>query len=104
MKKNTDSSAKAPIGRPFVKGQSGNPGGRKPIPQSIKDLARASAADAIQMAVELMNHADPNVRIKALNVILDRAYGKAPQPMTGEDGEGAVKIERIERVIIDPTN
>lgn len=31
-------------------------------------------------------------RVAAIKEILDRGYGKAPQPMTGEDGEGPMQL------------
>lgn len=43
---------------------------------------------------------DENVRLRALALVFDRWLGKAPQPLTGADGEGPV-LSRIERVIVD---
>ena len=34
----------------------------------------------------------PEVRIQAIGMLLDRGWGKAAQPVTGEDGEGAIEI------------
>lgn len=31
-------------------------------------------------------------RVSAINALLDRGYGKAAQPLTGEGGEGPVKM------------
>jgi Family of unknown function (DUF5681) len=42
-----------PVGRPFVKGQSGNPGGRPRIVGELRDLARAHAPAAIQELARL---------------------------------------------------
>lgn len=36
-------------------------------------------------------------RIQASAILLDRGYGKAAQPVTGEDGEGPVVVEIIHR-------
>ena len=65
----------------FVKGQSGNPSGRPALPQEITNLARASAPDAIRMAIRFINDESttPNVRLKAAEILLDRAYGKPSQ-------------------------
>lgn len=32
-------------------------------------------------------------QIAAIGIILDRAHGKAPQSITGEDGEGPPRVE-----------
>lgn len=65
----------------FVKGQSGNPSGRPAMPAEIMDMARASAPDAITMAIRFVNDedADPRVRLKAAEILLDRGYGKPTQ-------------------------
>lgn len=50
--------------------------------------ATPKAAKALIMALEAGGPDAPNfeIRIKAANAILDRVYGKAAQPITGEDG------------------
>jgi hypothetical protein len=65
----------------FVKGQSGNPAGRAALPREIMELARASAADAIELAVSYIKDPEmsPRVRMAAANLLLDRAYGKPTQ-------------------------
>jgi hypothetical protein len=65
----------------FVKGQSGNPSGRPAMPAEIMNMARASAPDAIKMAIQFVNDedADPRVRLKAAEILLDRGYGKPTQ-------------------------
>lgn len=68
-------------GRPFQKGQSGNPGGRpKQTPeqrdalQAIRELAPV-AADKL---AELLDDpkASPAVRVQCIQIILERTYGK----------------------------
>ena len=64
---------------PFVKGQSGNPGGRKPIPEEVKELARAATPKAMRRQVELIDSEDEAIALKATELVLNRAFGKPAQ-------------------------
>lgn len=91
-----------PRGRPFAKGQSGNPGGRpiKPLTIEVRKLetdvrmlARDRGAEAIDKLVALMRGVvrveidrkpvemlvPPMTQLAAANAILDRGYGRPPQ-------------------------
>jgi hypothetical protein len=80
------------IGKPFKKGQSGNPGGRPKVVAEIKELARAHTGEAIETLVSIMTNpkAAPAARVSAANALLDRGYGKPPQHITGEGGPSYV--------------
>lgn len=84
----------------------------------VKDLARKYGPAAIEAAARLAGlvlKAAPNkegdgeveipdgmaesepARIAALQLILDRAYGKATQPLSGADGDGPIEIRWLDR-------
>ena len=63
----------------FIKGQSGNPGGRAKMPVEIKDMLEAKATEAVKVYIKHLDDTDPRVSLKAAELLLDRTYGK-PQP------------------------
>ncbi len=73
----------------FKPGQSGNPGGRKPIPPEIKDALRQMTPKAVQRLAEMLESDDERIVMMAVKEILDRDLGKPVQPMdhAGADGE-----------------
>src|SRR5262249_59370473 len=60
------------IGKPFQKGQSGNPGGRPKVVAEVKELAREHAAEAIRTLVSIMTNSKspPAARVSAANALL----------------------------------
>ena len=100
-----------PRGRPFAKGQSGNPGGRPIKPKTIEQrklehdvrmFARERGAEAIDKLVALMRGVvtveinkkpvqmlvPPMTQLAAANAVLDRGYGRPAQAveLAGKDG------------------
>lgn len=69
----------------FVKGQSGNPNGRKKMDKETKEILEAAAPEAARKLVEMMisDNTSEKGRLKAISEIMDRVYGKATQPIEG---------------------
>ena len=82
-----------------VRGGKRQGAGRKPgtpnkVSSEIKEIARQYGPDALKEAARLAGlvkgeppAGNEQARLKAIDIILDRAYGRAPQAITGEDGE-----------------
>ena len=81
---------------PFKPGQSGNPGGRSKVVQYHLEKFRndrdLKAFRDVLRDIALDVGAENRDRLAAIKEWHDRAYGKAPQAITGEDG-GAVKVD-----------
>ncbi len=81
-----------PRGKPFRKGQSGNPGGRPKEVAEVRELARKHGPDAIKKLAALLKSKDERVVLGAVKELLDRGYGKSAQAITGEGGEEPVAV------------
>ena len=78
---NSEESAPRPLGRPFVKGQSGNPGGRPKIPSEFKTSCRKAVDEHVLTAWinEVVTHGKEWVRCSEL--LASYGYGKPSQPI-----------------------
>lgn len=78
----------------FLKGKSGNPGGRPAVPDEVKTMLKAAAPGAVQLLIDTI--ADEGVkidlRIACAERLLERVYGKPAQPIEGETG-GAFEVQ-----------
>jgi hypothetical protein len=70
----------------------------------IRSLARAHTEKAINALVGIMNQpkAPAAARVSAAQVLLDRGWGKATQPISGDEDNPLRIIQRIETAIVDP--
>ncbi|UQZ90848.1 hypothetical protein C4J81_17185 [Deltaproteobacteria bacterium Smac51] len=71
----------------FVKGRSGNPGGRPAIPDAVKAFFAENTMKAAEKLVELINDNDPSIAMRACVAVLDRALGKPDQSHKLESGD-----------------
>ena len=75
---------------PFKKGKSGNPSGRRKQNKDVTALALKEAPEAFKRIVEAsrINTGDIKAYVYTNNLIVERAYGKAPQAiaLSGADG------------------
>ena len=66
---------------------------RKRVPANVRSLARSHTTLAITTLAAIARGGDKDAaRVSAASELLDRGWGRAPQPHTGEDGEGDIRI------------
>ncbi len=84
----------------FQPGNSGNPGGRRKDPEKFAEFReRCRALEPKALAALEAKLADGD--LKAAELVLNYAWGKPPQAITGEGGEGPPVIQIVRR-IVDP--
>ena len=76
----------------WQKGESGNPGGRPREEAEVKALAREHTRAAVDRLAHWLQSENAKASVAAAIALLDRAYGKPAQAVTGGDGEGPVKL------------
>jgi hypothetical protein len=64
---------------PFQPGQSGNPGGRPKGEAALKAAAREFTEQSLGVMAASLTDEDPRIRLKAAELLLDRAWGKPSQ-------------------------
>jgi hypothetical protein len=72
----------------------------------MKELAQVHGPAAVALLAKLMSNATTEaVQIAAARELLDRGYGKATQPISGDDDAPPItQISCVEFVIVDPAH
>jgi len=100
---NSTESAPRIVGRPFKKGQSGNPSGRpKGVAAQARELVDNDPTRLLKVLLELAESttAKDSDRKAAAAEFRDRGWGKAPSFAPVEDGD-PLELSETERVISD---
>jgi len=85
--------------RPYAKGQTGNHSGRPPKYHDVLRAARLASPDAVRVLRQCIG--DPEApwaaRVRAAELILDRAFGKPKEPseLRAETSIPALRIEFV---------
>ncbi len=82
-------------GKGFVKGKSGNPSGKKPIPIDVKEAFRAHTMEAKDTLIEIMRdkEAKSGDRVRAADIVLNRAWGTPEQSVAVSGSMASMAID-----------
>ncbi|MBQ9566200.1 MAG: hypothetical protein IJU98_11500 [Synergistaceae bacterium] len=98
---NSKGTAKKAPGKPFKKGQSGNPGGRPKADPEAREALKASTKEAVETVIRLLHSESDKVALMAAQTILDRAWGKAVQPQEVQVSGGLDMRAQIHAALLE---
>ena len=85
----------------FLKGHSGNAGGRPKDEHNIAALARSYSTEAIETLVDLMRSArDDRVRGTAAQALLDRGFGKPKVEIQNTNADFRDALEQVQKRLL----
>lgn len=92
---------KNPVGVPFKKGQSGNPGGRpKGVAARARDLVGNDPTRLLEVLLAVAEDETEKAsdRVRATQELLDRGWGKSPSYAPVEEGD-PLELDAVDRAI-----
>ena len=91
-------------GKPFVKGQSGNPSGRPKANPEVKEILKAASVGAARRLVELSQSDVLKIALQASSEILNRTEGK-PRECLKMDVSGGLDVRaQVRSVLMERIN
>jgi len=83
------------MARAWKPGQSGNPSGRPKMPVELKEMLKRIAPEMFQVVIDIAKDpkSKPSDRIKASEILIERVYGKAAQPICGDEEGSAIVVK-----------
>lgn len=81
----------------FVKGVSGNPSGRKAVPENIRMALTELVPEAIEVKKRILRDKSASLDLKnrVADSVLDRVYGKPTAVSETNGGEALKKLENL---------
>ena len=92
-------------GRPFKKGQSGNPSGLGRAHSDVVALARTYTVPAVHRLAYWLESKNASASVAAASILLDRGWGKPAQALTGPQGAPllpTIVVHRERRELLPP--
>lgn len=82
----------------FVKGVSGNPSGRKAVPENVRMALTELVPEAIEVKKRILRDRDAPLDLKnrVADSVLDRVYGK---PVPAADTSGGEALKKLEDLL-----